>query len=199
MSYIKDLIAKHGMNNVYFYGPASPLHDAGFIAYTSSGDKQTNVLFKVYEERHKIADDHKIEVQPLAKGFAAEAFYTADLTSLIDEGHFTALVVSNDTFDPQFVEVNKGNIFVYTEAHLAHKVMGVKIGPNTRREPATALFSIALVKGDKIELTTDNPDLWGPIVSFGEIDELNKVESANVVLVKQPTRKEGWQRQDTSA
>lgn len=80
-----ELIRKYGKDNLVFFVPMRPLRTAfGLFKYTSSSDDETMVLCKIVEERYKLQDNYKIELNSRDPRFGKESFYITDLNSLIN-------------------------------------------------------------------------------------------------------------------
>lgn len=89
---IKKLVAEHGAENVMFISKVSPLRKVMMISYTSSSDKEIDMLCRIDEERYKVKEGYKITLRPIYDGFAHEHYYQSDLESLIKEGRVTLLL-----------------------------------------------------------------------------------------------------------
>ncbi len=80
---LKEIIEQHGIENLRFLVSMKPIRSFAFFNYTTSRDKEENVLCKIVEERYKLKDNHKIELRAESNLFGKESFYISDLEQLI--------------------------------------------------------------------------------------------------------------------
>jgi hypothetical protein len=83
---ISELAKIHGVENLRFFFPASPLQVCGPIAFTSSEDEQTVIESKAVERFNRyVVDRYKMILQPLDVKYAGSDFYIRDFESLCEE------------------------------------------------------------------------------------------------------------------
>lgn len=191
MSYLTDLIAKHGVENVFFYGPASVVNWIGPIAYTSSNDQQVMSLFRITEDRYKAVDGYKIGLEPVTEGLASEHFYTMDLESILDTGRFKAFVriqafINEDLILSEGIE----NVFFYTKVHVAKTFMGIKLSPKGRDGETLALLSIQKLKNRRVYFGSESKAFWESNISIEALNAMNKINNPDMLLVRLKSREE---------
>lgn len=107
-STIKDLVCKHGKENVRALINIRPVHVyAGMIAMISSDDDTFPVLCEIDETRYKVEEGYKICWKPIApyspkkeetfkfhscNGFGSETFYQSDFNLLVKDGAIQVFV-----------------------------------------------------------------------------------------------------------
>lgn len=88
---LNNVIEKVGKENIFILVGLSPLHkittDVIEMSYTTFSDDLIQIPCKIIEERYKLKDNYKIELQSLYNGFKNPTFYISDLQSMIDDGH----------------------------------------------------------------------------------------------------------------
>lgn len=202
MSYLVDLITKHGAENVFFFGPASPLHVIGPIAYTNHDDPQIPYLFKIVEDRYKATDGYKVGLKPLLEGLASENFYTMDLESMIDDGRFMVLVKNTEEFNEEMIDLHgMDHVFFFTTAQPARSILGIRLPfkPSKDTHKLPMMFYVDKVENGNVQLGCPDVAIWEPKMSIKEINELSKADSFDMVLVRQLSRKESYAQKNQEA
>jgi len=80
------LIKKHGVENLQFKMKSRPIRNVLGLGYTTSSDKEVEVMCQVSEDRYQVNENYKITLAPFNSGFSKEHFYQSDLISLIRRG-----------------------------------------------------------------------------------------------------------------
>lgn len=193
MSYLQDLIIRHGASNVFFYGPASPLNDAGFMRYVSSSDETTNMLFSVDESQDKVSDNYKIALVPLIPAFARERFYISDLDTMVNEDRFMCLVKSTGPVSREFlIEQGLDKVHLLTDAHRVRKIIGMPIGADLRNPVTGVLLSINKIDDTVVVFDSDDSEIWAPVYSFDAINALVEQSDSHLLLIKQKSASEHY-------
>jgi hypothetical protein len=193
MSYLQDLIIRHGASNVFFYGPASPLNDAGFMRYVSSSDETTNMLFAINEDQDKVSDNYKISLVPLIPAFARERFYISDLDTMVNEDRFMCLVKSTGPVSREFlIEQGLDKVHLLTDAHRVRKIIGMPIGADLRNPVTGVLLSIKKIDDTVAVFDSDDSEIWAPVYSFDAINALIEQSSSHVLLIEQKSANEHY-------
>lgn len=184
MSDLTDLIAKHGVDNVFFYGQATPIRRILGIPFSaiSNVDEPYSLLFRIVEDHYEVAEDYKIGLEPMLEGFASETFYTSDLEDSVNQGRFMVLVKADAAFDQAYIEANGVNrVFFYTKAEPMTRQIGMKVGNFRSYDPLAMLFSVYLING-KVELSHPRIDVREPDITMAEMDKRHKEEGEDMIL-----------------
>lgn len=89
---IKAAIAEHGVDNIRFVIPMQRIQGLAFlglpIGVTDSSQKAVLKVCKINEERYRIRDNYKIELEAVDKDdpdnyFGKKSFYQSDLNSMM--------------------------------------------------------------------------------------------------------------------
>lgn len=91
---LKDIILKHGIENVTFEVSMRPLQYIPLVgmAFTSSSDEPQQVTAIIDESRYKVSDGYKITLKAIQEGFGRIHYYQSDLESIIKDGHAKMIV-----------------------------------------------------------------------------------------------------------
>jgi hypothetical protein len=83
---LTEIILKHGIENILFMAPVSPLHHFMGISYTTN-DGKFMMPCVIDEKRYKVSENYKIVLKPVHyPSFATEHYYVDDLKQMIKRG-----------------------------------------------------------------------------------------------------------------
>jgi hypothetical protein len=83
---LTETILKHGIENILFMAPVSPLHRFMGISYTTN-DGKFMMPCVIDEKRYKVLEHYKITLKPVHyPSFATEHYYISDLKLAIQQG-----------------------------------------------------------------------------------------------------------------
>lgn len=100
MKNLIERINSAGIENCLFLIPMRPLRNYfGIIGLTSSDDPETMVPARIIEDRHKVAENYKIELKSDYEIFGKKRFYVSSLESLIKNGKIQFFVLANHQED----------------------------------------------------------------------------------------------------
>jgi hypothetical protein len=92
------IINKAEIENVIIIAPMRPIQHILGIGYTSSNDEPVNVPCKIIEDRYKLSENYKIQIESNIAGFGKEQYYMMDFIQLLNQGYLKlfTLVKDND-------------------------------------------------------------------------------------------------------
>ena len=83
---LKLAAEKYGVENLKFVIKLRPLRGFSWFKYTTSRDKEQEVICEVFENRYKIEDGFKITLRSIDPRFGTKTYFIHDIEILIRNG-----------------------------------------------------------------------------------------------------------------
>ena len=89
---IEELVKYHKPENFLIFSKFRPLHRIMYIGYIDWDDEPSLTPCIIDESTYKVADGHKITLNPMYKNFSPETYYLEDFNSLWHSGEIKVFI-----------------------------------------------------------------------------------------------------------